>query len=67
MHWNDNHGDIDSELSIGDGKIDWNDFIALVLAMKEQPRIVLEVGSIENIKKSLRFLSKLQVLEFDIE
>jgi sugar phosphate isomerase/epimerase len=66
MHWNDNLGDRDSELSVGKGNIDWSSFVQRVLDMACHPRIVLEVGTVKKIKESLAFLAQLQVLNFSV-
>ena len=63
MHWNDNEGDNDSELALGRGTIAWTDLIAEILKMERVPRIVLEVGSVQNVEESLSFLSRLEALD----
>lgn len=56
MHWNDNHGDRDSELAVGEGRINWLELVNQVEQMKQHPLIVLEVGTIDRVKQSLDFL-----------
>jgi len=63
MHWNDNLGDADTELPVGRGNIDWGMFTAKTNGMAIPPQIVLEVGSLENVKQSLTFLSGLDALD----
>lgn len=58
MHWNDNLKDRDSELPIGAGSIDWFEMVALVTQLTEHPSIVLEVGNIDSVKRSIAYLAK---------
>ncbi|UCD18319.1 MAG: hypothetical protein JSV44_05250 [Candidatus Zixiibacteriota bacterium] len=58
MHWNDNNGDMDSELAPGEGSIDWAAFAGQVAGMKKSLRIVLEVGPVGDVKKSPAYLQE---------
>lgn len=58
MHWNDNHGDVDSEFEIGAGNIDWLKMVKALDSFGHKPTIVLEVGPLEKVLKSIEFLSK---------
>jgi sugar phosphate isomerase/epimerase len=57
-HWNDNFGDRDSELPLGEGNIDWGEIVQLSSQLSEPQLVVLEVGLIDNVKRSLDFLSQ---------
>jgi sugar phosphate isomerase/epimerase len=57
MHWNDNLGDYDSELVLGEGNIDWMKMASTLELFDQHPSIVLEVGQIEKVHKSLDFLT----------
>lgn len=59
IHINDNQGVIDEHLTVGDGKIDWNMFAYLTGKLKSKPDIVFEVKNLEAIKKSMRYLDKI--------
>lgn len=59
MHWNDNMGDTDSHLAIGDGNLPWSKVIARTRAFAEQMTLVLELNSLTGIRKSLRHLEQL--------
>lgn len=56
MHWHDNLGDNDSHLALGDGNIDWKRLISALVLFDQPPTIVLEVGAIEDVSKSLDYL-----------
>jgi sugar phosphate isomerase/epimerase len=62
MHWNDNHGVEDTELAIGDGLIEWKNLISDTLKLPTQPYVVLEVGALEKVKKSIKYLKELKML-----
>lgn len=63
MHWNDNFKDIDSELAVGQGNIDWKKFIYTLQSKNINSTVVFEVGSIEKIKISLNYLEKNNLLK----
>ncbi len=56
MHWNDNDGDRDLELALGEGNIDWKKMVNFTSQLSEHPLIVLEVGDIVNVEKSFEYL-----------
>ncbi len=56
MHWNDNAGDRDSELALGHGNINWEAMVGGLGHFSRQPVIVLEVGAMEKVRESLRYL-----------
>lgn len=61
MHWNDNHGDKDSHLAIGDGNLPWNKVIARTRSLEEATTVVLELSSLGAIRQSVRHLSQLNI------
>ena len=58
MHWNDNHGDRDSHLAVGDGTLPWREIWETAGTLQAEPTIVLEMNRIENIKRSLEMLER---------
>ncbi|MGD0517902.1 MAG: sugar phosphate isomerase/epimerase family protein [Thermoguttaceae bacterium] len=59
IHFNDNNGDEDSEYAVGDGNINWEKIFKKILLMNNgKIRTVLEVGTIERIKKSIEYIEK---------
>ena len=63
MHLNDNNGDVDSEMAIGDGNIQWREFLEKVKKMDGKPQLVLEVGSIERVNRSMDYLKSINFFE----
>ncbi len=59
VHINDNDGIHDLHLPLGDGKIDWNNFIRNKHKYFNESSILLEVNGIEKIKKSIDYVQKL--------
>ncbi|MCD7981046.1 MAG: sugar phosphate isomerase/epimerase [Clostridiales bacterium] len=57
-HINDNDGQMDSHLPLGDGTIDWE---CVIPQMQRDISILLEVNSLEKYKKSLKYLETLGV------
>jgi sugar phosphate isomerase/epimerase len=58
MHWNDNHGDRDSHLAVGDGTLPWREIWETAATLEVEPTVVLEMNRIENIKRSLGTLAR---------
>jgi sugar phosphate isomerase/epimerase len=59
LHFNDNNGDEDSEYAVGDGNINWKNIFNKILLMNNRKlKIVLEVGTIERIVKSIEYIKK---------
>jgi sugar phosphate isomerase/epimerase len=65
IHLNDNMGDYDSELPPGQGNINWKEFNNLVNEFCNHPTIVIEVGSPDNIKKSIDFLQENRIYPYN--
>jgi len=65
IHLNDNHGDADLELPLGDGSIDWEKFNNYVKKYCNNPDVVFELKNIERIQKSINFLKKSRLYPFD--
>jgi sugar phosphate isomerase/epimerase len=64
MHWNDNHGDIDSHLPLGAGNLDWPSVVRATNALRRKPQVVLEVGSIDAAETCIRFLRAVCSVQF---
>lgn len=59
FHLNDNFGEYDSESALGDGNINWDLVFREINSLPEQAIVaVMEVGSIDNILKSLAVAEK---------
>jgi sugar phosphate isomerase/epimerase len=58
MHWNDNQGDTDRHLPIGEGSVPWRKILAATRALRGVS-IVLEMKSLSAIRQSLRYLAQL--------
>lgn len=56
LHVNDNKGEVDNELTLGDGTIDWHEFTNTLEDCQVNPEIVLEVGTLEKTRQSLKYL-----------
>ena len=65
IHLNDNKGDIDSELPPGEGTVDWKEFSSLVGEYCHEPVVVLEVGSLDRIKKSIDYLQENRIYPYN--
>ncbi|MHB1309882.1 MAG: sugar phosphate isomerase/epimerase family protein, partial [Limisphaerales bacterium] len=59
MHWNDNHGDTDSHLALGEGNVPWKNILAATRALPGRVSVLLELNSLPGIRQSLRFLTEL--------
>jgi len=57
MHWNDNHGDMDSHLPLGSGTIEWEK-IHLACLKWNSVSITLEINAQPALETSLRFLDQ---------
>jgi sugar phosphate isomerase/epimerase len=65
LHLTDNLGDVDSELALGTGVVDWAEVTRLVARSGAQPLAVIETPTIERIRASLRFLESGHVYPFE--
>lgn len=63
-HFNDNHGEVDEELPPGDGTLDWAEIDFYLSRQAEASTVVLEVGSLEAVEKSVSFLESHNVFPF---
>ncbi len=61
VHINDNDGIRDLHLPLGEGKINWNEFLLIKEKFFNESSILLEVNGIENIKKSIDYIHKLSI------
>ncbi|MCF0242393.1 MAG: sugar phosphate isomerase/epimerase [Treponema sp.] len=59
VHINDNDGKSDLHLALGDGITDWNKFFELKYRFFNDASVLIETSSIENQRKSLKFLNTL--------
>lgn len=66
VHVNDNKGEVDNELTPGDGIINWHEFTNILEDRQVNPEIVLEVGTIEKTKQSLKYLQMQRIYPFNI-
>jgi sugar phosphate isomerase/epimerase len=66
MHVNDNKGDFDSELALGEGNIDWRNFSDLIEKYGIAPEIVFEVGTLEKTMQSLKYFQKQNIYPFNV-
>ncbi len=57
MHWNDNHGDTDSHLPIGQGTVPWQKVQAFTRRLPGIT-VVVELKSMRFIRQSLRYLAR---------
>lgn len=64
VHVNDNKGEVDNELVLGDGIIDWHEFTSILKDCQVNPGIVLEVGTLQKTKQSLRYLQMQEIYPF---
>lgn len=56
MHWNDNHGDRDSHLALGEGNIDWQVPLAWLSGQDRVIPTTLEFSDLEKTRQSFEFL-----------
>ena len=59
MHWNDNRGDRDNHLAIGDGTVRWPEVWEESGELRCEVTTTLELGSLEAIQRSFRRLKAL--------
>ncbi len=65
LHLTDNMGDVDSELALGTGVVDWPELTALVDRYCDQPSAVIETAGLEQIHASLSFLQREGIYPFN--
>jgi sugar phosphate isomerase/epimerase len=58
MHWNDNHGDTDSHLPIGQGNIPWKNVQTAARRVAPGATVVLELKAMRAIRQSLKYLEQ---------
>lgn len=63
IHLSDNRGVYDEHLALGDGTVDWKGFFKSCEKHPFSADYTLEVGSVENIEKSVEYLKNLAVFE----
>lgn len=66
MHVNDNKGDFDNELALGEGNINWRKFSDLIEKYGIAPEIVFEVGTLEKTMQSLEYFQKRNIYPFNV-
>jgi sugar phosphate isomerase/epimerase len=66
VHVNDNKGEVDNELILGDGIINWHEFTNILENCHVNPQIVLEVGTLEKTKQSLKYLQMQKIYPFNV-
>jgi sugar phosphate isomerase/epimerase len=70
IHLNDNHGDFDSNLALGEGRIKWDNFFSALKRYGLKPRICLEVeaydkySKLENTKRAIELLKQMRFYPF---
>jgi sugar phosphate isomerase/epimerase len=70
VHLNDNHGDFESNLALGEGNIKWDCFFNALKRYELRPRICLEVeayhdrSKLENTKIAIDYLKKMKYYPF---
>lgn len=62
VHINDNDLITDLHLAVGDGKIDWQEFISLQKEYFSDATVLIETSSLENQRRSIEFLKKYQII-----
>ena len=62
IHVHDNLGDDDSHLTLGEGSIAVNEFFHTFMSKKYDGIYLLELHSVDSIKKSLEYMKKLKVI-----
>ncbi len=63
VHINDNDGENDSHLALGEGSTDWDKFFELQKAYFPNATVLIETSSLENQMKSLEFLAARGILK----
>ena len=58
MHLSDNNGSFDDHLSLGKGTVDWSMADRLWRQLRGEIPMTLEVGSVDNVRESLKYLRK---------
>lgn len=58
MHWNDNAGEMDSHLALGEGNIDWPKAIQWTSSSAPPVPVTLEFSQLDRALQSLEFLRK---------
>jgi len=66
IHVNDNKGEVDNELIPGDGTVDWQEFTSVIEEKQINPDIVLEVGTLEKTRQSLKYLEEQGIYPFNV-
>jgi len=66
VHVSDNKGEVDDELIPGNGIINWHEFTKILEDCQVNPEIVLEVGTLENTKQSLKYLQTHKIYPFNV-
>jgi sugar phosphate isomerase/epimerase len=63
LHWNDNLGDTDSHLAIGEGAIPWKGLLQDLLeaTSSSPPTALIELGSLQDVRQSLNYLNSLML------
>ena len=62
LHLSDNKGVYDDHLALGDGTVDWGEVDRLWRELGKATPMTLEVGSIENVSRSVKFLKDNRLL-----
>ena len=65
IHLSNNSGEKDQHLEIGKGKINWQEFSKIVEEYTVRPEIVLELVTVEETKRSLRYLAENNIYPFN--
>ena len=65
IHISDNSGEKDQHMEIGKGKINWHEFSNLVEEYAVHPEIVLELVTLEETKRSLKYLDENSIYPFN--
>jgi sugar phosphate isomerase/epimerase len=65
IHISDNSGEKDQHMEIGKGKINWQEFSNLVEEYAVHPEIVLELVTLEETKRSLKYLDENSIYPFN--
>ncbi|MDR3291049.1 MAG: sugar phosphate isomerase/epimerase [Methanobrevibacter sp.] len=62
IHISDNNGDFDYHYPLGQGNIDFKEVFSILSKHKFADIIIIEMNSIEDVKKSLNFLKEIAIL-----
>lgn len=65
MHINDNDGNVDSHLAVGDGTTDWNEYDMIMRKKGCSATVLIETTPIERQQKSLEYMSEHHIFPFD--